>query len=381
MKGNVIRIFSKRDFSSSDLTHAISTLGKPLLVGVDKAKLPKAAEKLAARFSSKICTPENDLLVQEKSDMVASYLRNKDILLNNSHEKDALASALFAYDSVSDLFEKIDITLARLRFQSYSEDVKELIMKRKAMNISDAVDMLTKKPEPRKEEKKVEINEDFKEKSEELARKFKEKSRSYDVLKEYTEKLETKIEKLEKEKSARHKEESIKTEDARKNVIKTKEIRSRDILIRQLQFELAKHKLASRELDTQISKEAEFKDLEDDGQQPFMIIKDFTKDAIAEAGNIENMPIFFQSYSPSKRAAKLLTLRQPSIALFPEEPEELDILTDAEIKVISCLEPKVNYFYASVPMEEVKRAMNTKEKRNFLDIIRDYRKGSRNDFP
>ena len=57
LNGRIIRIFSKKDLGQQDLVSAVSTVGKPLLIGVDKSKEPRAAEKLAATFSSLSAIP------------------------------------------------------------------------------------------------------------------------------------------------------------------------------------------------------------------------------------------------------------------------------------------------------------------------------------
>lgn len=103
--GNVLKIKSSKQLELNSLIEEIVMHGSVLAVGTDKAKTPGLVEKAAARTGARVMLPREDLLVSEKDEIT----RGRGTA--NSHEKDALAAAIFAYRELEPLLQRIRKTL------------------------------------------------------------------------------------------------------------------------------------------------------------------------------------------------------------------------------------------------------------------------------
>lgn len=101
--------------------------------------------------------PETNMTQKEKNLLIKNHKKSNEVksidvskirqfpasFVKNQHEKDALAAALRAMHEYTNLFARIDQKLGRKKLSFMCEDVKELILKRKAGNIAHAVRQLT----------------------------------------------------------------------------------------------------------------------------------------------------------------------------------------------------------------------------------------------
>jgi predicted RNase H-like nuclease (RuvC/YqgF family) len=185
LKRNLLYSGSKRGFSTSEIINKILNFGKPLIIATDKKKAPSKINKIAASFNCKVFSPDHDLSVEEKESIVK-------ISIKNSHEKDALAAALFAYRRHGAKFTSIDRTLAIMNLEKFSDRVKEMIINKEAKNISEAIEMIKPKKEEKVKQVFKEVKLDWKEKAKEYKKKLSEQKRSYEILKLYADRLEEK---------------------------------------------------------------------------------------------------------------------------------------------------------------------------------------------
>ena len=164
---NLLYTGSKRYLSISSVIKQIIFFGKPLIIATDKEKTPSPISKIAASFNGKVFHPDHDLAVEEKDDIVK-------ISIKDVHEKDALAAATFAYKNYAGQFNNIDMNLDSLGLRQYSDRVKEMIIKKEARNIAEAIEKI----KPKKEEEKIEpkfvlreVNLDWKERVKEYEKR------------------------------------------------------------------------------------------------------------------------------------------------------------------------------------------------------------------
>ena len=129
--------FSKRSFSFSEICDHLVNVGEPVVVATDTMHMPDAVRKISSAFNSRYFLPKRDLLVGEKKRLI----EEKDV--GNEHERDALASAVYAKSSFSALFKKIDTALEKKTLMHLSASVKELLIKNEAGNIEQAIKLLT----------------------------------------------------------------------------------------------------------------------------------------------------------------------------------------------------------------------------------------------
>ena len=130
------KTFSKRGISFSELCNYISENGTPVIIACDVRKPPNLVKKMAAVFDALLSKPRRTIRIAEKRRLVNMKIKNK-------HEMDALAAALLAKKKFSILFRKVESIMKRRNLQC-SDDVKELLIKRKAGNINQAIELLKK---------------------------------------------------------------------------------------------------------------------------------------------------------------------------------------------------------------------------------------------
>jgi len=89
--GHVLKVKSARNLAIDGIITEIAAVGKAAIVATDKAVVPPMTNKLASILGARLFTPDSDLLVEKKRELAA---RSK---TKNDHERDALASAVYAY--------------------------------------------------------------------------------------------------------------------------------------------------------------------------------------------------------------------------------------------------------------------------------------------
>jgi uncharacterized protein len=135
LHGHVVQVSSKKEFSSSEVIRLLHQLGKVIAIGTDKAKTPGTVDLIARKLGAKVIHPSEDLKVEEKRIFTRTYQTR------NTHEGDALASALFAYQTVSPIIAKTDKVLEELHKFALREDTLELVIKQN-MAIHNAIAQL-----------------------------------------------------------------------------------------------------------------------------------------------------------------------------------------------------------------------------------------------
>jgi predicted RNase H-like nuclease (RuvC/YqgF family) len=268
------------------------------------------------------------------------------------------------------------MNLKSLGLEKHGDRVKEMIIRKEAKNIAEAIEKISPKEKEVKKEvvKEVEIN--FEERTKELEKKLKDERERYEILKAYAEKLDTRIRNLEIQKQEYLEEQMKKNEDARKQIMKDKELRSRDILIRQLKFELAKEKNMKHAYEEKTKIEQEISDIENDKMIPVIMIPNFSKEDIVNTNRefrICDKAVWIQDFKPSKVAAKVIASIKPKLVIGEVDKEAKEILSDAGIIVVDTIKPETRGLYAAVSPNDVENEIKKIEKKNFLRWLEDYK--------
>lgn len=98
LDGELELLESQREFPRSEIIQRIIENGKPVIVASDTGKMPSNVEKVASSLGAKKFTPEEDLERRRKEELGRG---------ENSHEKDAVASAMHAYKNLQREIRKI----------------------------------------------------------------------------------------------------------------------------------------------------------------------------------------------------------------------------------------------------------------------------------
>ena len=215
--GNLIDIKSSKQLNLNQLISNALSLGKVILVGTDKSKVPHLVEDFATKFGAKVANPEEDLKVDEKRLMIKKF--NAD----DEHQADALASALFAYKSIKLLLDRIDHFADENKKQNIKNKIKDLVITKK-ISIKSATDLIEKKDEETQIIESVIVNKKL---SENDFLKLYDKLKKYEseirLMRKYNTDLKNRIMKLSIEKPKESKSENKKFVDFSDKRLKTLE--------------------------------------------------------------------------------------------------------------------------------------------------------------
>ncbi len=116
LDGNVLDVFSGKNIDRYVIIRRIEEYGKPLIIASDVSPPPDTLEKLSTTFNAKLYVPPESLSQSEKEDLVKTYLQKigSAISVTDSHQRDALAAALYALKFFKQKFEQIDSYLKKL---------------------------------------------------------------------------------------------------------------------------------------------------------------------------------------------------------------------------------------------------------------------------
>lgn len=158
IEGNLIHLKSSKQLDLNHLISEIIKFGRVVIVGTDKFKVPHLVGAFATKLGAKIASPEEDIKVDEKRKMIDNFS------IEDNHQGDALASGLFAYQTLKPLLNKIDFFVKENKKQNIKNRIKELVIT-KRISIKNAVGIIEKKEEAKIVEKVIaqkthEISED-----------------------------------------------------------------------------------------------------------------------------------------------------------------------------------------------------------------------------
>src|SRR3989338_7900791 len=87
IESNLIELKSSKQLDLKILISEVMKIGKVVLVGTDKVKVPSLVESFATKLGARIVNPDEDLKVDEKRKMTQNFS------FDDEHQGDALASA------------------------------------------------------------------------------------------------------------------------------------------------------------------------------------------------------------------------------------------------------------------------------------------------
>lgn len=189
--GKLLYIESRKHAKKNEIIKTISKFGEPIIVSTDVNPCPKAVESIAHSFGSKIFYPKKSLTVAEKSKLVKEY----EELLEDDHQRDALASALKAFKSYSQLFEKVKLILEKLERKDLVDETLKRIVSSETKNIMQVINELTsyKKKEKIMKRKRRKIPMEYKKIIDKLKEKVQLKDKEIMQLKSEIIELKKKI--------------------------------------------------------------------------------------------------------------------------------------------------------------------------------------------
>ncbi|MCK4714789.1 MAG: DUF460 domain-containing protein [Candidatus Aenigmarchaeota archaeon] len=126
--GRLLLLKSRKNMTKADVYMHVGALGKPVIVAGDRNPPPSAVEKLASVFSARLVIPEENLSKRDKHSLARDVLESG-AKKPNQHERDALASALFACNKIRPTMTRVDQRLRNLG-RSGDEDLENYVKAR-----------------------------------------------------------------------------------------------------------------------------------------------------------------------------------------------------------------------------------------------------------
>src|SRR3989344_6609699 len=135
LSGNVISVKSAKNLGINALLAEVMQLGKIVVIGTDKAKIPSLVEDFSAKTGARIVYPKEDLKVEEKKSMVREFKTE------NEHQDDALASSLFAFKRINPVLDRIDSYAKDNNKEGIKDNIIGLVLI-KEVSIREAADII-----------------------------------------------------------------------------------------------------------------------------------------------------------------------------------------------------------------------------------------------
>lgn len=131
LNGELIYLNSFKEISKSKIIEVIIEHGNAVLIATDVEQIPKSVKKLASSLNSKIFSPNYDIQVSYKNNLVSEFLKkeknrsfNKVNSKHNSHERDSLSAAIIAYKSYENKLKQLEN-----KFLDYKDKVSQEFQK------------------------------------------------------------------------------------------------------------------------------------------------------------------------------------------------------------------------------------------------------------
>ncbi len=152
LNGKPVRVESGREMSREGVVKGIEHAGVPIVVACDVNPAPDFAAKIAAAFNCKLFVPSKNLSEEEKRKLVQDTLASQDCGLRtqNTHESDALASAINAFHFLENKFRKVERVLSELGLGDKADEAKQLVAS--GVRLDDAVKLFELESEAKKAE-------------------------------------------------------------------------------------------------------------------------------------------------------------------------------------------------------------------------------------
>ena len=186
------------------------------------------------------------------------------------------------------------------------------------------------------------------------SKQYKNLLQKYHIQKLYSEKIEKRLNVLESQVNRMKKERVELKDKTRKELIKSNEIVARDILIKQMQFELKKQKDITNLYNTQIQRDQEFETIKSTDRYPVIIIDNFNKNDIDVAHKefgLKDQVVYFKNFKYSVPALKALINFGPK-AILNVDKKHSSMLTKHKI-IAKDVEPQIHSFFGSVKISDI----------------------------
>ena len=282
--GNMLTLKSTKIFSRSKIIRMIIQCGTATVIATDVVPPPDFVQKLANVLKARLYLPSRVLSVAEKQEIVQQYAKEKSIKVANSHQRDALASALKAFSHFKNMFEKIRAQIRETGVNLSFDEVGAKVIRQSLPIKTVIAQMISKidKQEPpsvvleKKQDAYDATLERFGKRIALMKNKIKNLTELNEQLMEENQQLKEQISRLKEHIEAKRSKESLELRKTREFTIRDSEIKTLKSRIQQLRNRIT-------ELQTQLATLRNMKILETRGDAiPLKVIESFAQKSICE---------------------------------------------------------------------------------------------------
>ncbi|MEE9323329.1 MAG: DUF460 domain-containing protein [Candidatus Aenigmarchaeota archaeon] len=128
LEGGIVCLDTLVHPQKSQVLNHITDCGNVLVLSTDRSKSPSQLKKIASSISAKLILPAKNMTKKKKRLLILKFLKEE--MKMNSHEKSALASAIFAYKKFRPNFKKLRDRLEKEnQIKNFEKSRKELFLK------------------------------------------------------------------------------------------------------------------------------------------------------------------------------------------------------------------------------------------------------------
>ncbi|MEM3594049.1 MAG: DUF460 domain-containing protein, partial [Candidatus Jordarchaeaceae archaeon] len=160
LDANVLCLRSEKELTRKDIIKEISNYGVPVYICSDVYPPPEFVKKLCNSVNAKLFSPSHTMSVAEKREIIRKFLEGKNIKVKDSHQRDALVSAIKAYQALKNKFEQaeahvkemsVDVPIDQVKISvargvSINEAISSLLVEEDSEEVEDTR-IVTEKPE------------------------------------------------------------------------------------------------------------------------------------------------------------------------------------------------------------------------------------------
>ncbi|MEM1577734.1 MAG: DUF460 domain-containing protein [Candidatus Pacearchaeota archaeon] len=132
ISGKIILLYSDKNKNIDFIIKKIFQYGTPIYLGFDKKNISSSIKKISRRLKINIINPDEDLKIEKKRKLIRGYT---DLSINNKHELDALASAIYAYKRINPIINKLR---NKIKDENKLEEILFMLSKKKIKNIKES---------------------------------------------------------------------------------------------------------------------------------------------------------------------------------------------------------------------------------------------------
>ncbi len=258
LDGNLLYLGSHRELSRNDLIKIVTDYGKAVVVATDVRPAPDYVKKLCSMLKATLYEPPRTLTVAEKQEAVSKYIERYGISVKSSHERDALAAAIKAFNTYLSKFTQVEIAARNVK-DGYVDVDKAKILVLQGKTVKEAVKQATKrdveyeKADKGESEERV-VAEELKHKIEKLVSKIAELQRMLSEAESRVRELESRLKEEREKREALEKKISEMASEAWREAYRERIIKSLAHQVEALNTEVAKLRAENELLKKRIMK-------------------------------------------------------------------------------------------------------------------------------